>query len=387
MFKRSYQNNFVLLGASSLFQFFGITSFWLLFLSQNGMSWFQIGLLESLFHATSLLSEIPSGVLADHFTYKMNLICSRLASILSAIFMLLGNGNFWVYAIGMVINAWSYNFDSGTSDAMLFESAKEAGKENEFLKMTSILSGISEGTRAIGMVLAGFFVHGLLNITYIIQIICSCLALFLIFFMKEPILKIESQENTSIKMIAITVFKYFQQRKDVFCWLMVSECLITLISMFYFYYQNEMSKLDSWQISSVMLISSLVNILGVWLASKLGEKWTAKQVFKVMVPLAALLLISSIVAKSSVYIIIFLISDGLVALFYPIYTNGLQKEFESSVRATMLSVSAMINSVMMVFIFPLMGVFIDHFTFSISFTLLGILLVVISLILSITIKD
>lgn len=103
MFKQSYKSNITLLGASELFSFFGITSFWLLFLSQKGMSLFQIGLLESLFHGTSLISEVPSGMLADRFTYKTNLYFSRLSTICSAFLMLMGNGNFWIYALGMII--------------------------------------------------------------------------------------------------------------------------------------------------------------------------------------------------------------------------------------------------------------------------------------------
>lgn len=137
MFKQSYKKNIGLLGASEFFAFFGITSFWLLFLSQNGMSLLEIGLLESLFHATSLLSEVPSGILADRFSYKSNLYLSRLTAILSAVLMLQGQGSFVIYALGMVVGAWSYNFDSGTSSAMLFESAKEAGLEDKYLKFSS----------------------------------------------------------------------------------------------------------------------------------------------------------------------------------------------------------------------------------------------------------
>ena len=79
------------------FAFLGITSFWILFLSQNGMSLWQIGLLESIFHTTSLLCEIPSGMLADRYSYKTNLYLSRIAGIVSSVLMLAGQGNFWIY--------------------------------------------------------------------------------------------------------------------------------------------------------------------------------------------------------------------------------------------------------------------------------------------------
>ena len=67
MFKRSYRKNIGLMAGVEFFAFLGITSFWILFLSQNGMSLWQIGLLESIFHATSVICEIPSGMLADRF--------------------------------------------------------------------------------------------------------------------------------------------------------------------------------------------------------------------------------------------------------------------------------------------------------------------------------
>lgn len=47
--KQIYKRNLPLLGITEFFSFFGITAFWLLFLSQQGMSLWQIGILESLF--------------------------------------------------------------------------------------------------------------------------------------------------------------------------------------------------------------------------------------------------------------------------------------------------------------------------------------------------
>ena len=77
MFRRSYKRNIPLMAGVEFLGFLGITSFWILFLSQNGMSLLQIGLLESIFHATGIVFEIPSGMLADRFSYKTNLCCIR----------------------------------------------------------------------------------------------------------------------------------------------------------------------------------------------------------------------------------------------------------------------------------------------------------------------
>lgn len=380
MFNKLYHRNILLLGFSQFLGFFGITSFWLLFLSQHGMSLLQIGLLESIFHITSLLSEIPSGVLADRFTYKMNLYLSRFLTLISAGIMLLGNGNFYLYALGMIMSAWAYNFDSGTSSAMLFESVKESGLEEKYLKFTSLLSGISEGTRALGMVLAAFFVHGFLDVTYQIQIVLSLFGIIVIFFMKEPTVKLESTRIQSLGNISKTVRLFFKTNPAILVWMLTSQILLTFITMFYFYYQNELGNLSSWEISLVMLLSSLINIFAVWLAGKFGEKWTAKDIFKWIILIASCVLCFAFREQSFVYSIIFLVSDGLVAFFLPIYNNDIQKQLDSSIRATMLSVSSMLGSLSMIFIFPLMGILIDQFTFSISFGLLGLFLLLSNLI-------
>ncbi|AXJ12569.1 MFS transporter [Streptococcus pluranimalium] len=374
MFTLSYRRNIALLGATEFFAFFGITSFWLLFLSQHGMSLWQIGILESIFHLTSLISEVPSGMLADRFSYKTNLYFSRLASILSSILMLVGHGHFWIYALGMIINAWAYNFDSGTSSAMLFESVKEAGLESRFLKISSFLGGLSEVTRTLGILVAGFFVHGLLDVTYMIHIILSLFVLFFIFLMKEPSVKLEREKSPTLKMIMETVFLTFKREPQLLIWMIKVQFLSVVMTMFYFYYQNEMTALPSWQISTMMLVSSVVNIGCIWLASRLGQVIKATTLFPIMVGLTGIFYLLSWFQWPVIYILIYLVTEGLFALFEPIFGNDLQKMIPSGVRATMLSVVSMLFSLAMILIFPVTGWMIDSFGFASSFVYLGSLL-------------
>lgn len=378
MFKKSYRHNIALVGVSEFFGFFGITSFWLLFLSQHGMSFGQIGILESLFHLTSLLSEVPSGVLADRFTYRTNLYLGRLKSILSCLFMLFGQGNFWIYVFGMVLNAWAYNFDSGTSTAMLFESAKEAGLENKFLKFSSFVSAVAEATRTLGAVVAGFFIHGLLDMTYVIQIFFSLIVIILIAMMKEPAFKKEREEPASLSRILKTVVREFKVNRHLFYWLITSQVFCVIMCMFYFYYQNELEILPSWQISLLMLISSVINIGAVWLASKIGQQFKAVALLSILVGLTGMLYVLAITKLPLIYMIIYLMTDGLYAFFLPIFNNALQVMIPSDVRATMLSVTAMFFSLFMIVIFPMTGFLIDWLGFVLTFLLLGIVLMLLA---------
>ena len=373
MFKRTYKRNISLLAGLEFTSYFGITSFWILFFIQNGLSLLQIGLLESIFHGTSLLCEIPSGMLADRFSYKTNLYLARLSSIGSSILILFGQGNFWIYAIAMIINAWSYNFDSGTSTAFLFDSAVEAGQKDRYLQISSFLSGVAEVTRTLGTVVAGFFIHGALAWTYYISIGLSLLSILLIFLMKEPESKSDERSHLTLKRILEVVKQEWQEKPVLFYWMLTYQLVGTIMCMFYFYYQQKISDLASWQVSLIMLIGSGFNLLAVYLASQIGKKWNSNQVFPILVALTGLTLLLVGAKTPFAYLSVYLLTNALYAVYQPIYYNDLQAYLPSSVRATMLSINSMMFSLSMIVIFPLTGWLIDTCGFVAVFLVLGLI--------------
>ena len=373
MFKRTYKRNISLLAGLEFTSYFGITSFWILFFIQNGLSLLQIGLLESIFHGTSLLCEIPSGMLADRFSYKTNLYLARLSNIGSSILILFGQGNFWIYAIAMMVNAWSYNFDSGTSTAFLFDSAVEAGQKDRYLQISSFLSGVAEVTRTLGTVVAGFFIHGALAWTYYIAIGLSLLSILLIFLMKEPESKSDERSHLTLKRILEVVKQEWQDKPVLFYWMLTYQLVGTIMCMFYYFYQQKISDLVSWQVSLIMLIGSGFNLLAVYLASQIGKKWNSNQVFPILVALTGLALFLVGVKTPFAYLSVYLLTNALYAVYQPIYYNDLQAYLPSSVRATMLSINSMMFSLSMIVIFPLTGWFIDSCGFVAVFLVLGLI--------------
>ena len=377
MFKRTYKRNIRLLAGLEFTSYFGITSFWILFFIQNGLSLLQIGLLESIFHGTSLLCEIPSGMLADRFSYKTNLYLARLASIVSSILILFGQGNFWIYALAMMVSAWSYNFDSGTSTAFLYDSAVEAGQKDRYLQISSFLSGVAEVTRTLGTVVAGFFIHGALAWTYLIAIGLSFLSIILIYFMKEPMAKREKNEALTFKTIVLQVRKEWHEKPVLFYWMMTYQLVGTLMCMFYFYYQQKISDLAGWQVSLVMLVGSGLNLIAVYVASQIGKKWNSNRVFPTLVALTGLALLLVFFGTPFAFLLVYLLTDILYAVYQPIYFNDLQGYLPSSVRATMLSINSMLFSLSMIVIFPLTGWLIDRWGLVAVFLLLGLILLLI----------
>ncbi len=61
-----------LLYITSILGSLSVTGAWVAILSSRGFSLVQIGIAETVFHITSLIFEIPSGILADRYGRKRN---------------------------------------------------------------------------------------------------------------------------------------------------------------------------------------------------------------------------------------------------------------------------------------------------------------------------
>ena len=86
-----------------------LTGAWVAILAARGYSLVEIGIVETVFHITSLIFEIPSGVLADVFGRKRMLIVSSIMRMIGNIVMILSN-NLFMVSLSLAFYALSYNF-------------------------------------------------------------------------------------------------------------------------------------------------------------------------------------------------------------------------------------------------------------------------------------
>ena len=105
-------------------------------LALRGFSLLQIGILESIFHIASSCFEIPSGVVADVFGRKRTLALSKLVSVLSCLAMILSD-NFGTVAFAIAFSAISYNLESGTIEALAYDSLKSVKQEEKYNQYAS----------------------------------------------------------------------------------------------------------------------------------------------------------------------------------------------------------------------------------------------------------
>lgn len=162
---------------SSVLGNLSLTGAWVAILAARGFSLVEIGLAETVFHITSLIFEIPSGVFADVFGRRNMLIVSSIFRMIGNAIMIASNNLFMVCA-SIAFHAMSYNFASGSGDALAYDSLKSVGEEAYFetyaskqLILYRLCSGISTLCAGVALLIGHRLAYGTDMITGVIQII------------------------------------------------------------------------------------------------------------------------------------------------------------------------------------------------------------------------
>lgn len=169
---------------------------WVALLALRGFSMLEIGMLESIFHIVSSSFEIPSGVVADVFGRKKTMVLASLVSFVSGLFMILSN-NFWSVAFAIGFSALSYNLESGTREALAYDSLKFAGQEEKYNKFASTEMMLYRITSSTATLCAGFALWLGYRKAYAFDIVFSLMAIGIACSLNE--VSVSNDENTDNK--------------------------------------------------------------------------------------------------------------------------------------------------------------------------------------------
>lgn len=122
---------------------------WVALLAARGFSLWEIGLAESVFHVVSLLCEVPSGMAADLLGRKKTLVSGGVCMVLQSLLMAFASDLFTI-CFAMGLNALAMTMFSGTFTALVYDSLKTEGREDEYIQVSANSSQISMLANAVG---------------------------------------------------------------------------------------------------------------------------------------------------------------------------------------------------------------------------------------------
>ena len=122
---------------------------WVALLAARGFSLWEIGAAESVFHIVSLTFEVPSGMAADLLGRRKTLLFGGVCMVLSNLLMAFAPDLFFI-CLAMALSALANAMFSGTTSAFTYDSLKQCGKTDDYLRVSANCSQLSMLATAVG---------------------------------------------------------------------------------------------------------------------------------------------------------------------------------------------------------------------------------------------
>ncbi len=337
-----------------------LTGAWVVILAARGFSLVQIGFAETVFHITSLICEIPSGMLADMYGRKKLLVLGNMMAITADIVMFLSK-DFGMVLLSMPFHAMAYNFASGSGEALAYDSMKMEGKQDGYEKYVSNQSIIYRIGSAVSTLAAGLALYLGYRKSYLISAVMGFVTLMFTFTLYEIKGKEERTHSSIVKEIisfftdAIR-FLYHNSKAAKLMFLNSFVGAVDILLLFFLQSKLRDAGLNNWILGPALFIMELGGIVGARLIIK-AKKVRYVSIFMVCTTgvLAGVLLEHTGIAALMVLGgFISAMSDDAIQ----IRTDAkLADMFPSEQRATLISISSFTFSVIMIVLSPLAGFF------------------------------
>lgn len=337
-----------------------LTGAWVAILAARGYNLAEIGIAETVFHIASLIFEIPSGVLADVFGRKKMLIVSSIMQMIGSIVMIFSN-NLFTVCLSIAFFALSYNFSSGTGDALAYDSLKRAKMEEQFERYESNQLMIYRLCSGISTLCAGFALFIGYKIAYGTSLISGVIQIAILSSLHE-IYAANTQHDKERHTIGklIVCFKesivFLKRVKNIIGFMMCNSFVGALDTLLLFFLQAKLleKEIPEWGLGFALLFMEMGGVIGSKLILKF-PKLSYRRVFAVTLTFV----LAGILAEHLPWYPIVAVGGFLSAIgddALQVRTNAiLQNMFPSEQRATLTSVESFTFSMIMIVLSPLAG--------------------------------
>lgn len=388
--EKAYKRNIIL---DYFHMFFRNTNFthgiWVAYLLIRGFNLIDVGLFEMIFHISSLTMEVPTGVIGDLYGRKTSRALGILTYFIYIAIMLLSM-NYFLIIIGFIFCGISYTFESGSGDALVYDSLKEIGKEKNFMKVNGLREVIYQAATVIVLALTGLLLEGKHQLDYILTAIMFVIALVTILMMKETHIPHEEKDLSFKERINnhfIKTWKVVTSNKRLTLLIVIGALLfapVTSLFIFaqeYFIWQGFSERFMLWFLAGHSLFAAIGGLLASKVENKFGEK-------KLMYVLPIVLVICFFSTLIPFYGFIGFIIIGFIdSLFFVVIFDYINKLIPSETRASVLSFFGMCFSIVMILTFPIMGIIGKSFTILWSYIFISIIILIVVIVLLIILKN
>ncbi len=351
---------------------------WMIYLHMRGFSLFELGILEGTFHITSFLMEVPTGAVADLRGRRQSRVLGRVFALFSLLFLRFSS-SLALQMCGFALGAVSYNLESGAGEALVYDSLKFTGREGAYKRVAGKRELLYQGAMASAVPLGGFIAFRTgYDMVFLLMAVVILLSLFnALLFSEAPCGRTRNHEDgLLLKKIARSLahqcsesLKVIKGNPRIALLIVFTESVFAFATTFYYYIQTYW-KTEGMSESRMGLIFAAQCIFSglCGLASHRAEKRFGETGLLTALPLIQLICLWGIALSpwKSPFFILTGLSEGILFIAVSDYIN---RDIPSALRATILSFQSMVFSLLMIFLFPLLGWIGDRWSLQLGFLL------------------
>ncbi len=356
-----------------------ITLFWK---DQVGLSLTEIMLLQAAFSFSSLCLEFPSGYISDRLGYRFSLSLASVLGIIGWSFYTVAD-SFSSVLLAEIILGVSFAFISGSDSALLFESLRQQGREEEYSRLDGRMTGWAQGGEALGAIGAGLLYAIAPILPFAIQIIVWILALMITFSLRDAPPAEHVRQSHLHEMFSIWKLAW-RKNRGIRSTILLGTCL-GLVSFYPVWLIQPFMQMCQMPVAwfgpiwaGANLTVAIFSVLSHRVTSLIGDKGQLKLFF--LLSFAGL--IGMGVTAGLFSFLFYYLLTAMRGLHGPFSRHFLQRESSRSNRASLLSLKALSFRLGFVLTGPFIGLMSDQFGLNKTFQILTIIFLLLYLPLS-----
>lgn len=346
----------------------------IMFSERSHLSTLEISILFGWWTLVALISELPTGTLADKYSRRSVIILSDILRAFAFILWLF-MPTFIGYAIGFMLWGISYALNSGAFQAYLYDELRAENKTHNFTKIFSR----SQSMALVGMMVAyivASFIGQNYSLALILSIIVSLISAYIAFLFPSPIKdNTSNSEDSKPSQIELLKSAIVEVTKSKFLMrLVITLSVVMTISGAVQEYVPLYDKMVGVPVPIVPLVLTVGLALSAILAWVAHRFETRTRLFGIIsFSLAGLILFCTSYGDTLTAVVGIMIFMRIAFLSTLLYQSSLQHHISGTSRATVGSLPTFISEILYIAIVAVYGIIAeiyDDFA-SIRFIALG----------------
>ena len=306
----------------------------------------QVLLLEAAYYFGTVVLEVPSGWFSDRVGRRLTLLIAMAAQVVGCA-LFFATSSFWTFLLGQLAFAASAAFVSGTNYAMLYDTLKAGGYEEEMGEESATLVSYGFTALAISSLLGGILAGLELRVAYFFTGLAGIAGFVAALRMVEPPHSREELEHSGVRSSLVRL------KDPALRWVFLfSVAMAVLNHVPYEFLQPYVGFLAASVLESEYtptpglsgVLFAVMMLLSAWSATRsmaLGRRLGHANALLVTMVLQSVIIVAMALFLHPLVLFLIVLRSVPMGLSAPVVNAIVHPRIPSGVRATFLSVQSL----------------------------------------------